>query len=849
MLKKNNKIAVALLTVSLSVVTLLPTASAQSEFLIKFKELREKFQASKPDDQKKSLKKVEEELAKNQDPADKKLLLMAKALLALDQYNYAIAEDTFKELLKEKHSLTEYAHYYYGMMQAQQQKWAEAKIQFKNVLDLSPNTKLLLDSQFQLGLIALEEKKYKEAKDHFSKLERRQRGEESYPETIYQLAKAERGLFNKAPFCKWVRKLYSKYPQHSKVIAWGPDLAADDFEGKSTDCQPSWDDRKTRIRNLQWASLSQKAQAEIQSLRLSVKGPLKYEVDRLDVAYQLHEGDVTKALALLLPYYESRKKDFGYLMALAVVSARAGEVQLAVGSYYSAYKLNPRSKKAREALYQSAFLSYQFQDYDGAARKFEEFISKYSTSGLSRDAKWQLAWIKYLKGDFDGAYKSMNALNTVQKKNRRTAKSYPKDRVNYWMAMSLFRQGKYDQAKTLFESLAKDNLVGYYSIASRFRLKKIDALQPKLAKGPRKENRMIARFSMGESTIPLDENPANSAVDLENETEESISSNAESEEEMALDNSLASDVETTASDDSGDDSNGDEAPKTTAEAVTEEGPVVAAEKPTTFANPVLVKRFERARDLMILGLNDWAKWDLFDIERKTRNKDYLKTLMGEYQTVENYHRSAYIGQIYFGSQRALHGIDGVRYVWEYTYPRAYADYVEEYSKKWGVPQELIWGIMRAESSYKKDAISPVGALGLMQVMPSTGKRVSELIGDKNFEGRKLLEPEAAVRIGSRYLQRLMTKFDQNVALTAASYNAGPHRVRGWLASFGTLDVDEFVEHIPFLETRNYVKKVISNYYIYSQLYSKKKEALAYLSEPLGLRFTDPVPTKETWDEI
>ena len=211
--------------------------------------------------------------------------------------------------------------------------------------------------------------------------------------------------------------------------------------------------------------------------------------------------------------------------------------------------------------------------------------------------------------------------------------------------------------------------------------------------------------------------------------------------------------------------------------------------------------------------------------------------------------SAYIGQIYFGSQRALHGIDGVRYVWEYTFPRAYSEFVETYSKKWGIPQELIWGIMRAESSYKRDAISPVGALGLMQVMPSTGKRVSELMGDKNFEGRKLLEPETAVRVGSRYLQRLMGKFDQNVALTAASYNAGPHRVRGWLASFGTLDVDEFIEHIPFLETRNYVKKVVSNYYIYSHLYSKKKDGLAYLSEPLGLRFTDPVPTKETWDEI
>lgn len=94
----------------------------------------------------------------------------------------------------------------------------------------------------------------------------------------------------------------------------------------------------------------------------------------------------------------------------------------------------------------------------------------------------------------------------------------------------------------------------------------------------------------------------------------------------------------------------------------------------------------------------------------------------------------------------------------------------------------------------------------MQVMPNTGKRVSQILGENDFSPKKLLEPNDGIKIGARYLQRLMVKFENTVPLVAASYNAGPHRVKTWLASFGFLEMDEFIEHIPFLETRNYVKK-------------------------------------------
>jgi soluble lytic murein transglycosylase len=114
-----------------------------------------------------------------------------------------------------------------------------------------------------------------------------------------------------------------------------------------------------------------------------------------------------------------------------------------------------------------------------------------------------------------------------------------------------------------------------------------------------------------------------------------------------------------------------------------------------------------------------------------------------------------------------------------------------------------------------------------------------------------LLPQTNIRFGSRYLKRLSTQFSGKLALVAAAYNAGPHRVVGWVKSWGRLDADEFVEQIPYLQTRNYVKKVSHNYVIYNALTLNLTEPknLGWLAAPISLNFEGPVPTKESWDDI
>lgn len=773
---------------------------------------------------------VQKELQGNPSAEDRKLLPFTLAMLYYGSGDYEKAVTAFDAALKEKSNLEEYAYYYRAMAYFNLKKYAEAQADFKKVDTLSPNTKLKIDSMSMLGQIALQSGNFKDAKASFQKIEKRTRGSEDYPEVLYFMALAEQGLGGHKQMCKYAEKLYERYPTYPKIQDWGFDLAENKIGEKASQCPSGLDDFKTRVRHLIFAGYDKKAQDEINGIRERLVKEDPYLADQVQAQYFAQQGELTKAYNLLKPYYEAKRTNFGYLMSFASVSARAGEVQAAVGSYYAAYKMSPRAKQAKEALYQSAFLSYQFQDYDGAARRFKEFMKIYPNSALNIDAKWQLAWIKYLKGDYQGAYKSFAQLQSEKGRSRRHRTRYPADRMTYWMAMSLYRQEKFDQAKVNFDKLARDPLMGYYSIASQYRLKKMQTMQPKIANRSAVQEpalRWASRMPSSEFMIPSVDDQAMQAVgSIDTETEEGL-----------VMQELADESDETDSTD-------------TAEGTDEKQVDVADQEidKEVGANPLLVKRFEKARDLMTVGLEDWAKWDLYDIEKKTRNKDFMKSLMTEYNSVGYFHRSSYIGQVYFSGQRS-NGVEVGRSFWEFAYPKAFSQYVDKYSKEFSVPNELIWGIMRAESQYRKDAISPVGALGLMQVMPFTGYRVASLLGDKDFQPRQLLEPSAAIKMGSRYLSRLMVKFDNTIPLVAAGYNAGPHRVKNWLASFGHLETDEFIEHIPFLETRNYVKKVVSNCYVYSQLYGNKKDLFAYLVDPVPHKADGQMVQKESWDDI
>ena len=268
----------------------------------------------------------------------------------------------------------------------------------------------------------------------------------------------------------------------------------------------------------------------------------------------------------------------------------------------------------------------------------------------------------------------------------------------------------------------------------------------------------------------------------------------------------------------------------------------------TVSQPAFKKGLKKAQDLFFLGLDHFAKWELYSMERRTRNKDFLKSLMFEYYRNKIFHRSSHIGTWYLADLRAHLGLHLGASLWQFSYPRAYEALVLKESENFKVPPELIWSIMKAETNFRLDSVSPVGAKGLMQIMTRTGRKVASLMGGYLKEN-ELLRPETSIRVGTRYLQRVLKKFEGRIPLAAAAYNGGPHRVHAWLSQFGRLQMDEFIEHIPFKETRNYVKKVVRYYTIYNLLYNKDIQATSWLADHVNVHLEGTPPTRETWEVL
>ncbi len=151
---------------------------------------------------------------------------------------------------------------------------------------------------------------------------------------------------------------------------------------------------------------------------------------------------------------------------------------------------------------------------------------------------------------------------------------------------------------------------------------------------------------------------------------------------------------------------------------------------------------------------------------------------------------------------------------ELRFPLAYAENVNFNASKFGIPNEWVFATIRQESAYGVEAESSVGALGLMQIMPYTGKVLARENNLKRFSDDDLLDPNINIELGTYYLASLRKQYQGNMLLASAAYNAGPSNVNNWIRKNPDLDIEMWIETIPFKETRNYVKNILTYQIIY-----------------------------------
>ena len=167
------------------------------------------------------------------------------------------------------------------------------------------------------------------------------------------------------------------------------------------------------------------------------------------------------------------------------------------------------------------------------------------------------------------------------------------------------------------------------------------------------------------------------------------------------------------------------------------------------------------------------------------------------------------------------------------FPMPYLHLFQRYSHETGVDIAFLLAISRQESAFNPDAVSPVGARGLMQLMRPTARITASQINVRAPTSQSLLDPTVSVRIGSHHVAHLMDEFSNNRVLVAVSYNAGASRAKQWLLEMPDMNVLSWIERIPFSETRNYVKNVISISHVYSHRLNAPNPVLYSYERQIG----------------
>ncbi|MBL9006801.1 MAG: transglycosylase SLT domain-containing protein [Myxococcales bacterium] len=237
-------------------------------------------------------------------------------------------------------------------------------------------------------------------------------------------------------------------------------------------------------------------------------------------------------------------------------------------------------------------------------------------------------------------------------------------------------------------------------------------------------------------------------------------------------------------------------------------------------------RLQRVTELLQLELRWEAAQELRRVESALVHEftaaRAVPTLIGLYTSGEQFQRPHLLAEVHGVSalRRDPHRVPQARPYWEAKYPLAYRALIERFAPSAGNPPRYLYSIMQKESAYNPQDISTADAIGLLQMIPPTSRRVAAHIG-RPYTDDILYDPEGNIQFGAWYIGNLLKKFKAQIPLGAGSFNAGPRAMMRWLDKNGDRPLDVFIELCPYRETREYMKKLLDIYAHYVWLWDRQ----------------------------
>ncbi|QDE87638.1 lytic transglycosylase [Myxococcus xanthus] len=527
--------------------------------------------------------------------------------------------------------------------------------------------------------------------------------------------------------------------------------------------------------------------------------PLKWRVRRAEVLVELHRNHAGMALLdKVLPHLEmpdelacrahltygrALRKERKHRRAIDVLapmvvgctaseqrpqalyilgySQSVVEPKAAVTTYATLARDYPEHGYADDALFFEAWLLQRTGDVEAALARYEEAARRYPAGNFASESLFRAFWLHSRKANAPAALAALNAVENLPEAARTDEALW---RSRYWRARMQESGASGQAALDAYAHIAAERPAAWYGMLARSRLALLSPERvARLYPKPVPPEAMEGTGGSGRDDAPADE---------------AVEEVGESEEIWPLPpGALAKDA-----------------------------------------------RFNAGVELMRLGLPG-AVEEFLAVDARALPEAPARLL---YQTLKRTGRNRAARQVARTSlKQEVHGPlrAASRPIWEATWPLAYRSSIARYARAHRVDPDLLQGLIREESRFNARARSATGALGLAQLMPATARQVADSL-DMPMPGESaLLQPHTNIRLGAAYLGQLVKHFGGNVAYAVAAYNAGPRAVERWRHALPEAELDEWVEHIGFEETREYVKKVLGSYSAYKLLYADEPALL------------------------
>jgi len=419
-------------------------------------------------------------------------------------------------------------------------------------------------------------------------------------------------------------------------------------------------------------------------------------------------------------------------------------------------QFGPASPWLEQALFSAGNMYLLKRDYDRAIDCFRELQQRFPNGGRASYAHWKASWLAFRQGRTDEARKGFENQVALYPDSAEVPAAL------YWRARLAEEDGNPAMARAFYQKLSDRFRNYYYAEFGRRRLKGLPGAGEAASKPAVSKEGSLKDASLNDA--PLKEPPPHYAL---------------------LDHI---------------------------------SPLSSARKITAAEPPDDNLRVARARLLSNGGLADMAVRELQAAASQEGGTWAPPEMARVYQDLGRYDRGIEIMKRSTPNYFAIDIPDLPRPYWEALFPKAYWTELRKYSMLNGLDPYLVASLIRQESEFNAGALSHANAVGLMQLLPKTGKSVAKQVKLKKYSAPQLYTPAVNLQLGTRYFKDMVDKYNGQFEYALAAYNAGSDRVGDWLGQGHYRDPQEFVESIPFTETREYVQAILRNANVYRQLY-------------------------------